>query len=85
MYSMYLMYSLQIILKNIGIKNIIHDVSKQMNKRDHLDFYEYYDQETLDKVNFLLYEDFQKIDYPIIREIEVFNEKYKNKHININI
>ena len=41
----------QIILSNIGIKKIIHNPSKKLNKRDHLDFYKYYDQFTLDKVN----------------------------------
>lgn len=60
----------QTILKNIGIKNFIHDVSKSMNKRDHLKFNEYYDQNTLDKVNLLLKEDFKNLDYPLIENID---------------
>lgn len=53
----------QKILQNIGFTNIIHEVEKEMNKRPHKLYYEYYDQETLDKVNHLLQEDFQKLDY----------------------
>jgi hypothetical protein len=68
----------QIILKNIGVKAIIHDVEKKMNKRGHNPFYEYYDQETLDKVNILLKEDFEKLDYEIITEINNFHKKYNN-------
>ena len=43
-----------------------------MNRREHLDFYEYYDQETLDKVNILLKEDFEKLDYEIISDVNDF-------------
>lgn len=58
------------ILYNIGIKNIIHNV-KEMNKRNHLPFYKYYDQETLNKVNILLKEDFDKLDYDKIDDINI--------------
>ena len=70
------------ILKNIGIKNIIHDVNKKMNKRDHLDFYKYYDQESLDIVNYLLKEDFEYLDYPKINNIENFFDTYTNLNSN---
>ena len=69
----------QTILKNIGIKNIIHDVKKQMNKREHLDFYKYYDQDTLNKVNFLLLEDFKKLNYPMITHIDIFKNTFHIK------
>jgi hypothetical protein len=62
----------QSVLKNIGVKNISHEVEKKMNKRDHKPFYEYYDQETLDKVNILLKEDFEKLDYEIISDVNDF-------------
>jgi hypothetical protein len=66
----------QIILKNIGVKNIIHDVKKTMNKRDHSDFHEYYDQEVLNIVNFYLQEDFQNLNYEKINDYEIFKTKY---------
>ena len=66
----------QNILKNIGIKNIIHDVSKQMNKRDHNKFYEYYNQKVLTKVNQLLSEDFALLDYPKIDHIHTFYDMF---------
>jgi hypothetical protein len=74
----------QKVLRNIGIKNIIHDVKKQMNRREHLDFYEYYDQNTLNKVNLLLIEDFKKLDYPMITHIDIFKNTF-NKNINNKI
>jgi len=74
----------QTILKNIGIQNIIHDYKKTMNKRHHEEFYKYYDQETLDKVNILLKEDFNHLEYPIIHNINDFYEKFNYK-LNIDI
>ena len=65
----------QNILKNIGVKNIIHDSGKQMNKREHNHFTEYYDQDTLDKVNLILKEDFSLLDYEMISDITSFLEK----------
>ena len=53
----------QNILYKIGFTKIIHDVKKEMNKRPHKLFYEYYDQEILEKVNHILQEDFKKLDY----------------------
>ena len=73
------------ILKNIGIKSIIHDVNKQMNKREHLEFYEYYNQEVLDKVNKLLIEDFNNLDYEIITDINIFKETFYDKNITLDI
>jgi len=70
----------QIILKNIGVKNIIHDVKKTMNKRDHSDFHEYYDQDILNIVNFYLQEDFQNLNYEKINDYEIFKTKY---YVNI--
>ena len=67
----------QIILKKIGIQKILHDPSKKLNVRFHKKFHEYYeDQETLDKVNFFLKEDFNNLDYNKIENISDFQEKY---------
>ena len=63
------------ILKNIGIKEIIHEKEKSMNKRDHLHYSSYYDQETLNKVNLLLNEDFNKLDYNKIINIDELVKK----------
>jgi hypothetical protein len=73
----------QEILKNIGIKNIIHEVEKKMNKREHNPFYEYYDQDVLDKVNFFLKEDFAKLGkYNMINNIDDFYKKYSSTESN---
>jgi hypothetical protein len=72
----------QKILKNIGIQNIIHDVNKQMNKRNHEIFYKYYDQDLLNKVNILLKEDFQFLDYPIFNDINIFKNNYIGNQMN---
>jgi len=72
------------ILKIIGIKNIIHDVNKKMNKRDHMEFYKYYDQESLNIVNTLLKEDFAYLDYDKISNIEIFFNKNSLLFFEIN-
>lgn len=59
----------QTILKNIGVVNIRHDIKKEMNKRDHLPYYQYYDQETLDKVNLILKEDFNLLGFKKMYEL----------------
>jgi hypothetical protein len=58
------------ILENIGVKRILHEVSKKMNVRDHAPYKEYYDQETLDRVNIILKEDFDKLNYKKIENLE---------------
>jgi hypothetical protein len=60
----------QKILGEIGIKQILHDQSKSMNKREHAPFYEYYDQMILNRVNILLKEDFDKLDYKMIENVD---------------
>lgn len=65
-------HDFQLVLKNIGVKNIIHESEKKMNKRNHSHYSEYYDQETLDKVNILLKEDFDNLDYIKIDDIKDF-------------
>ena len=52
-----------------------------MNKREHKHFSEYYDQETLNRVNVLLYEDFAKLSYPMISDV---NKLYVNTVDTIN-
>ena len=68
-----------IILKKIGITNITHNLTnKKLNSREHMPFYEYYqDQETLDKTNQILNEDFIKLDYPMYKTIDEFKNIYK--------
>ena len=67
------------ILTNIGVKKLIHDANKELNKRPHNMFYEYNGQEALDKVNILLKEDFDKLDYV---KIDKINNFYDIFHIN---
>ena len=68
----------EIILKKIGIQKILHDPNKKLNVRIHNKFNMYYeDQETLDKVNMFLKEDFDNLDYEKIENINDFQEKYK--------
>jgi hypothetical protein len=74
----------QKILKNIGVKNIIHEVDKKMNKRDHKPFYEYYDQEALIKANFILKEDFKYLNFTKFESIDSFMNEYNN-NIEMNI
>ena len=70
----------EIILKKIGIQKILHDPNKKLNVRNHKKFNEYYeDQETLDKVNMFLKEDFDNLDYERIENINDFQEKYKQQ------
>ena len=65
------------ILKKIGFKEVIHKVGEKLNVRNHKDFYTYYEnQETLDKVNLLMKEDFDNLKYEKINNIEEFKKKY---------
>lgn len=64
------------ILNNIGIVNILHNKENKLNVRNHKKFYTYYDQETLDKVNILMSEDFKNLDYKMIENIQDFENKY---------
>ena len=78
----------QIILKNIGIKNIIHETDKKLNKRDHKPFYEYYDQEILNKANLILKEDFKCLNFIKYDTIDDFMKAYNtvfNNEITMNI
>ena len=60
----------QKILGEMGIKKIIHDQKKCMNKREHAPYYEYYDQMILNRVNIILKEDFEKLDYKICQTVD---------------
>lgn len=66
------------ILNNIGVKKIIHNSNSKLNVRVHKPYYEYYDQETLDKVNILMNEDFNNLDYKKIENIEEFKNDISN-------
>lgn len=66
------------ILKHLGYDNIIHKKGEKLNSRNHKKFYEYYDsQEILDKVNILMKEDFNNLDYEEISNLDEF----RNIHI----
>ena len=58
------------ILNILGVKNIIHNKNNKLNVRKHKHYYEYYDQEALDKVNILMKEDFDNLDYKKIEKLE---------------
>lgn len=62
----------QTVLKNIGFKNIVHEVAKKMNARPHEHYTKYYNQTILDHVNVLLREDFERLDYQMHNNIEDF-------------
>jgi hypothetical protein len=64
------------ILYKIGFKNIIHEVKKQMNVREHNDFYTYYGQSSLNTVNYLLAEDFRILCAKRFEDIKDFFEYY---------
>ena len=67
----------QIILKKLNILSK-HNQKEKLNSRKHKPFYEYYDQESLNKVNLLMEEDFNNLNYEKIETIEEFNNKFNN-------
>mgnify|MGYP001185467971 CR=1 FL=1 len=64
------------VLKNIGIINIMHNNKNKLNVRKHKPFFEYYDQDSLNKVNILMKEDFDNLNYEKIDNIYNFYEYY---------
>ena len=54
-----------------------------MNKREHKHFTEYYDQETLNRVNLILKEDFALLDYKMINDITSFLEESVESSLQI--
>jgi hypothetical protein len=71
----------QKVLKNIGVKDIIHEVSKKMNKREHNPFYTYFSQEGLNKVNLILKEDFKYLNFKMFDNIIDFFDEYVKKDL----
>jgi hypothetical protein len=69
------------ILYKIGFKNIIHEVKKQMNVREHNDFYTYYGQGSLSTVNYLLAEDFRILGAKRFENIKDFFDYYIPKDL----
>ena len=69
------------ILYKIGFKNIIHEVKKQMNVREHNDFYTYYGQSSLSTVNYLLEEDFRILGAKRFEDIKDFFDYYIPKDL----
>ena len=67
------------VLKNIGIKKILHNTNDKLNVRKHKPFHEYYqDDETLKKVNSLMDEDFKHLEYERIEDITLFKNKFNS-------
>ena len=71
----------QKVLKNIGVKDIIHEVSKKMNKREHNQFYTYFSKEALNKVNLILKEDFKYLNFKMFDNITDFFDEYVKKDL----
>ena len=71
----------QKVLKNIGVKDIIHEVSKKMNKREHDAFYTYFSQGALNKVNVILKEDFKYLNFKMFDNITDFFDEYVKKDL----
>jgi hypothetical protein len=69
------------ILYKIGFKNIIHEVKKQMNVREHNEFYTYYGQNSLSTVNYLLEEDFRILGAKRFENIKDFFDYYISKDL----
>ena len=65
------------ILNHIGIKKILHNKDEKLNVRKHKPFYDYYEQDILDKVNELMDEDFKNLNYEKINNIDDFKKKFK--------
>ena len=59
---------LKIILNMIGINNIVHIPFKK-NSKSHKNYKTYYNNEILEKVNILMREDFENLDYQKIEDI----------------
>ena len=68
---------LRFVLKTIGVRFIIHE-QKFMNKREHMEFYKYYNQSALDKVNIFMWNDFKLFGFNMISNIQEFRNSYKN-------
>ncbi len=66
----------QLVLKNLGVKQILHTPTKTMNVRDHKHFSEYYNPSILAKVNQILREDFIMLPYKITENMQKFIELY---------
>ncbi len=58
------------ILYHLGYPYPIHDPVVRVNVHKHKKYIEYYDQKTLDKVNELMKEDFERFDYPKVNTLE---------------
>ncbi len=58
------------ILYHLGFPYPIHDPVVRVNVHKHKKYIEYYDQKTLDKVNQLMKEDFERFDYPIAKSLD---------------
>jgi len=62
------------ILFHLGYDLPIHDPVVRVNVKKHKKYTEYYDQKTLDKVNEIMFHDFQHFDFPLIKTIQELKE-----------
>ena len=60
------------ILNNIGITDIVHDIDKKKNVRNHSSYKKYYEQESLDIINEIYEKDFEIFGYKKFLKIEDF-------------
>ncbi len=72
------------ILYHLGYPYPIHDPVVRVNVHKHKKYIEYYDQQTLNKVNELMKEDFERFDYPKVNTVEELIE-LENKNLNMSI
>ena len=65
------------VLRLTPSKEIKHKIGEKLNVRDHNKFHSYYEnQETLDKVNILMKEDFDNLNFDKISNLDEFRKKY---------
>ena len=67
------------ILYHLGYTLPIHDPVVRVNVKKHKKYMEYYDQQTLDKVNELLKEDLERFDYKMVKTITEL-KKIEDEH-----
>ena len=73
----------QQVLRNLGVKQILHTPTKKMNVRDHEHFSKYYNPSVLTKVNQILRDDFILLPYKKADSYEQFIKLYSDKEENL--
>ncbi len=73
------------ILFHLGYTLPIHDPVVRVNVKKHKKYTEYYDQITLDKVNQLLKDDFERFDYQMVRTVQELKQIQDEHNQSIDI